>query len=583
MTDEPEASKSPGQNRLDAPFWIFDSEISDESNPSDQTCEKSPCPAVRQQLEALVAERTADLAASIELLEEEAKERRATQAELEARNETLQTLIDNIPVMLTFYDAVGHFSMCNRECENRLGYSAAEFSDMDVMQACFPDPEYRREAWDYMAAAQPGWKDLILTTKFGTQLQSRWANVRLSDSSQIGIGIDVSETKRYETEAVRKHELSEQRALQLQELALELSQTEQRERERLAEVLHDDLQQLLAGARFQLGTLLNRPAMNDSGMRSLRRIADLLDESIAKSRNLAHELSPPVLKQGGLTAGLQWLVRQKRHKYAMNVQLKTEGEIEPLSVSIRAFLFRAVQEMLTNVIKHAGTDSATVGLSREGENLCLTVEDQGRGFDPADLKTSGGSAPGFGLLSIIERTNYLGGTLEIHSEPETGSCFCLTMPMAICREVDGGAGFELTFEHSCPPEEPQTPPDPGSIIQVLLVDDHKVMREGLAVLLEDEEDVEVIGQAGDGVRAIEEYRRLRPDVVIMDCAMPRMDGIEATRRIRAEDPDAYIVGLSMFEEADLAHRMERAGAAAYINKANAADNLLHAIRSCRKI
>ena len=115
-------------------------------------------------------------------------------------------------------------------------------------------------------------------------------------------------------------------------------------------------------------------------------------------------------------------------------------------------------------------------------------------------------------------------------------------------------------------------------LRVLLVDDHKIVREGLAGLLELEKDIEVVGQAADGEMAIQLARELQPDVVSMDITMPRMNGIEATRQIKAEFPNMRIVGLSMHESSDMARAMQQAGAADYVSKDAPSEELLRAIR-----
>ena len=115
-------------------------------------------------------------------------------------------------------------------------------------------------------------------------------------------------------------------------------------------------------------------------------------------------------------------------------------------------------------------------------------------------------------------------------------------------------------------------------IRVLLVDDHRVLREGIAGLLKQEPDIEVVGQASDGVCAIEMARSLHPDVILMDVTMPRMSGIEATRRICHEMPGVRVVGLSMHEDQEMGAAMRRAGAADYLVKDGPSHTLVSAIR-----
>ncbi len=117
-------------------------------------------------------------------------------------------------------------------------------------------------------------------------------------------------------------------------------------------------------------------------------------------------------------------------------------------------------------------------------------------------------------------------------------------------------------------------------MRVLLVDDHAVVRQSLARLLESEPDIEVIGEAADGKTAVALTKALDPDVVLMDISMPGMNGIEATRILRRECPGVNVIGLSMFTAAEQAATLLDAGAVAYVSKADAAETLVAAMRRC---
>ena len=117
------------------------------------------------------------------------------------------------------------------------------------------------------------------------------------------------------------------------------------------------------------------------------------------------------------------------------------------------------------------------------------------------------------------------------------------------------------------------------LIRIVIADDHAIVRATLAQLLADEEDVEVIGQAADGQEAVEQAYRLRPDVLIMDITMPRMNGIEATRRITASCPDVKVIGLSMHTAEALTREMLNAGAVGYVPKGTPVRDLLDAIHA----
>jgi len=115
-------------------------------------------------------------------------------------------------------------------------------------------------------------------------------------------------------------------------------------------------------------------------------------------------------------------------------------------------------------------------------------------------------------------------------------------------------------------------------LRLLVADDHQIMREGLRSMLAKQPDMEVVGEAGDGRTTVQLTREISPDVVIMDVAMPYLDGIDATRQINAELPDTKIIALSMHADRPFVYEMLRAGAVAYLLKDSAFDELIHAIR-----
>jgi CheY-like chemotaxis protein len=315
-------------------------------------------------------------------------------------------------------------------------------------------------------------------------------------------------------------------------------------------------------------------------------VHELIDQSIDCSRSLTAELSPPILHEGGLVAALEWLALWMEQKHGLAVVLRADEHAEPETEDMKVLLFQAVRELLFNAVKHAQVKTVHVDVKRSDGQVQVRVADEGVGFDPRAVRAKAGRTGGFGLFSIRERLDLLGGQMEVDSSPGHGSRFALRAPVR--RIVPGEQPDEMHDQPKAqiakvsdsPPPDPTGTCDAVRRIRVLLADDHLVVRQGLARLLKAEPDIEVVGEASDGVVALELARQLLPDVVTMDVSMPRMDGIEATRILHAELPEVRVIGLSMFEEAERAAAMRQAGAVNYLPKNGPADALIQAIRAC---
>jgi PAS domain S-box-containing protein len=361
-------------------------------------------------------------------------------------------------------------------------------------------------------------------------------------------------------------------ATQLRELASELTLAEQRERQRIATVLHDHIQQLLVAAKLQAASLVSRQ-QNEELKSSVRLVSDLIDEAMSASRNLTADLIPPILYDAGFGPALQWLARNFLDKHGLQIDVTFSPSGEPQSDDVRVFMFDAVREVLFNVVKHSGVNVAHVECFRGSEGrVHVAVRDEGKGFDAVRVQTRERSQ-GFGLFSIQQRLKHMGGRLEIDSTP--------------------GQGTRATI---IGPPPPSTQPVPRPVLQqdqtttpagnksstgkthVVLADDHHIIRQGLAGLLRSEPDIEVVGEASNGVQAINLARSLRPDVVVMDVSMPVLNGVEATAEIQRDMPEIKVIGLSMHEEGELSSAIRQAGAVAYVTKGGSPEALVAAIR-----
>jgi signal transduction histidine kinase/CheY-like chemotaxis protein len=390
---------------------------------------------------------------------------------------------------------------------------------------------------------------------------------------------DITALKQAE-EALRESNAElEHRARQLQRLALELTQTEERERRRMAEILHDDLQQIIAAAKFRLSVMRSR-AGHDAPLQELAaQVEQMLKDAIDKSRSLSHELSPAALYRSDLNEALDWLAGQMRSQHGLLVQMRAPVPVSLASDTIAALLYRTAQELLFNVVKHAHVNEAGMAVRRHGRWVCLSVSDRGAGFDPQELA----AARGYGLLGIRERIGLLGGCVKTHSAKGKGSRFFIAVPDDGVPEgggqktEDGGQkieGGERKTEDRRKTEEEA----PSSVLRVLLADDHRIVRESLRLLLHGADHVEIVGEAAHGREAVDLALRLEPDVVIMDVSMPLIDGDMATRQIKEHLPKTRVIALSTYNEPEMRAKMFRAGAEQYVLKTASADELLAALR-----
>jgi signal transduction histidine kinase len=211
-------------------------------------------------------------------------------------------------------------------------------------------------------------------------------------------------------------------------LSAELSLAEEAERRRIAEMLHEDLQQLLVAARMQLSGLCRT---QDAAQREAigREIADVLERSFKLTRSLSVELAPPVLYEHGLAAALEWLAAETRKNYNVEVIIEADSLANPKAADVRIFLFRAVRELLLNSLKHAGGSALHITMQRRRpDKIRIIVADDGPGFDPNSLDNKRTDSQTVGLLNIRERVSNFGGEFHINSNPKRGTRITLSLP-----------------------------------------------------------------------------------------------------------------------------------------------------------
>lgn len=221
----------------------------------------------------------------------------------------------------------------------------------------------------------------------------------------------------------QKQQIQKQRITELEQekqlLATEsILKGQEEERSRLAKDLHDGLGGMLSGIKFSFSNMKENMSMTQDDLKSFERNIDLLDSSIKELRRVAHSMMPEALSKFGLDAALRDFCTLINASGVLRVIYQSHGLEEPgTNQTVNITIYRVIQELLNNVIRHASATTAVVEVNKEGNKILITVDDDGKGFDPSLLDKS----PGIGWANIRNRLNYLRGRVDVQSEPGKGT------------------------------------------------------------------------------------------------------------------------------------------------------------------
>ena len=317
------------------------------------------------------------------------------------------------------------------------------------------------------------------------------------------------------------------------------------ERERLARELHDGIGQTLGYINMQAEAAreLTNQGERESMSEMLGRLAEAAQEAHGDLRGYIRNLkSETPGAPEDFFASLQRYCQHLRQAYLFEVTLVFPNPLpDPLaSAQAETHLTYIIREALSNARRYSGQNQATVALEADDQTAQVVIEDQGVGMTVPYAGPDRRTHERFGLRIMRERVDEMGGTLSIETEANQGTRVIVRLP----RDISLGALSQL---------------------RVVIVDDHPLFTDGLRNMLT-ARGAQVVGLARDGIEAQEVVRTLKPDLILMDVNMPRLNGLEATRRITAEMPEAKIVMLTTSaSEADLFEAL-RSGAAGYLLK-----------------
>ncbi len=519
-------------------------------------------------------------------LENEVTRRQELQRTLLQREEELADFLENAVECVHQVGPDGTILWANKAELAMLGYEAHEYFGHSITE---------------FHVDQPVIDDILQRLLRGETLRDYPSQLRCKDGSVRDVLIhsnvrwesgtfrytrcftrDITERKRVEQELDQRVEERTRDLVQSQQklraLASDLSLAECRVRKKVATELHDYLAQMLIVTRLKLGQATQEAEAHTKIQQTLKEADDVLNESILYTRSLMADLNPPIL-EFGLPIGLRWLAEKFLiHKLKVETHIPDGIDLK-ISENQVGLLFQSVRELLMNVVKHAQTDRAEIFLRLHEHLLHLEVVDGGKGFDPAALSTTQlppHNLEKFGLFSIRERMEALGGRFEFHSSLNHGTRASLSLsldpvPVPETRSSHGHLSIGTTTG--------VISTKGVGLVRVLLVEDHAMVREGLRGVLEAYPDIQIVAEAANGEEAVAQAVQLEPDVVIMDINMPKLDGIEATRRITARFPKIIVIGLSVHQASQVEPALLEAGGRAYVTKESAAESLYQAIQT----
>ncbi|WP_189597060.1 helix-turn-helix transcriptional regulator [Paenibacillus elgii] len=353
----------------------------------------------------------------------------------------------------------------------------------------------------------------------------------------VGFAFQLLVVNHRQSEMIRdQYAVLEQYSSQVERLTLA------EERNRLSKDLHDTMGHSFTSIMMGLETLrseVNTP----EGERKLDSLLQLTRDSLDEVRQYVHQVGA-AQDSRTLVESLQALTAEFQALTKVTVRLRTLGEEVQVSQQVKMTLHRCLQESLTNAVRHGQAGEIAVSLHFEEKQLRLEVQDNGLGTEELQA--------GFGLTAMRERASDLQGQVHIHSKPGEGTVVTCTLPRQAEQQEEA--------------------------IRLLLVDGQPSIRESLQMILAREKDFEVVGLAEDGEQALEQCERLRPHVVLMDLHMPRMDGVEAAKRVKQKHPGVRVLIMTTFQETEKAVEALRSGADGYLLKSSEPQELSETIR-----
>ncbi|MCJ7730011.1 MAG: PAS domain-containing sensor histidine kinase, partial [Sedimentisphaerales bacterium] len=360
-------------------------------------------------------------------------ERKRAERLLRKERDRAQKYLDVAGVMLVAVDSEQRVGLINKKGCEILGYKEEEILGKNWFNNFLPERVQRevQAIFQRLMCQQertvPERHENPILTKSGDERLMAWHNTVLRDDAgkviaTLSSGEDITEQRKAEQKSLQYQS-------QLRSVASQLMVAEERERRRIAMDLHDRIGQSLAVSKVKLDALRHSVLSGERG-EVLEEVCNLLGEAITDVRSLTSDLSSPILHELGFESAVAaWLAEQIEAKHDIATEFEDDGQPKPLADDVRALLFRNVRELLINVVRHANASKAKVSVWRADNQMHISVQDDGVGFEPAEALAKGVREGKYGLFSVKERLEQLGGRVEIESAPDRGCKVTMTVPL----------------------------------------------------------------------------------------------------------------------------------------------------------
>jgi PAS domain S-box-containing protein len=385
----------------------------------------------RDQLEVRVKERTEALTSANEALRSEIAERKRAETRF-------RRLLESAPDAMVIVDQHGKILLVNSRTESMFGYNREELIGRTV-ETLVPDRlrgvhGVHRSGYHADPHVRPMGLgiDLRGRRRDGTEFPVEIALGPIETEEGVLVCAAVRDTTEQKEMERQLDEVARRRAEDLRDFAVSVQGAQEEERRRIARELHDDLGQRLTGLKLGLQVLEEDiPRGNRKQTERLERLMHEIDRMIAEIRRLSYNLRPAALDDFGLVVALQMLCKEFEKVYRIGTKFhegEPPGRIHDSAVDIA--VYRIAQEALANVARHSGATAVSVRLSRDGDEIGLAVEDNGRGFDVDAIRGRNRAGRGLGLVGMRERSELLGGTFEVESGPGQGTRIRVRLPLS---------------------------------------------------------------------------------------------------------------------------------------------------------